>query len=172
MPGVRDAAVFVPDGEERPAAAVVAPGLTSAGLLDELRRIMEPVFVPRPLALVDALPRNELGKLPRAALLRLVRSADDVVIRIPATHPALPGHFPGNPLVPGVVLLDAVLAQVRARRPGTVTSLPSVKFLSPVKPEEVIQLRMEFAATSARFRGLRDGTTVFEGSLEFAGESP
>jgi acyl-coenzyme A synthetase/AMP-(fatty) acid ligase len=168
--GVRDAAVFVPEGTERPAAAVVAPGLTSAQLLAELRRIMEPVFVPRPLVLVDALPRNELGKLPREALLRLVRPAEaTAVIRIPADHPALAGHFPGNPLVPGVVLLEAVLAQVRACRPEVVASLPAVKFLAPVRPEEIIQLRLEFAETSARFRGLREGTPVFEGSLEFGG---
>ena len=25
---------------------------------------------------------------------------------IPHDHPALPGHFPGNPLVPAVVLID------------------------------------------------------------------
>jgi acyl-coenzyme A synthetase/AMP-(fatty) acid ligase len=34
---------------------------------------VDPVFLPRPLRLVDALPRNETGKLPRAALLRLLQ---------------------------------------------------------------------------------------------------
>ncbi len=37
-----------------------------------LRRSIDPVFLPRRLRLVDALPRNETGKLPRAALLRML----------------------------------------------------------------------------------------------------
>jgi acyl-coenzyme A synthetase/AMP-(fatty) acid ligase len=72
--GVRDAVVFQP-GEEsvatirRVATLVVAPGLTAAEIHDRLAASVDPAFLPRPLLLVDALPRNELGKLPRAALL-------------------------------------------------------------------------------------------------------
>jgi 3-hydroxymyristoyl/3-hydroxydecanoyl-(acyl carrier protein) dehydratase len=58
--------------------------------------------------------------------------------RIAADHPALPGHFPGRPVVPGVVLLDEVLALLRATWPGRVTRLPQVKFLRPVLPEEMV----------------------------------
>lgn len=72
IPGVEDGAVFLPDPgkpESRPAALVVAPALTEAQVLAELSRAIDPVFLPRPLKRVAALPRNALGKLPRQALV-------------------------------------------------------------------------------------------------------
>ncbi|MGH8217225.1 MAG: AMP-binding protein [Steroidobacteraceae bacterium] len=73
--GVRDAAVFQPDEGtgvvRRVAALVVAPGLTAEAILAELGRGIDPAFLPRPLVLVAALPRDELGKLSRTALVRL-----------------------------------------------------------------------------------------------------
>lgn len=77
VPGVRDGAVFQLDerdalGVQRIAALAVAPGLDPSTILDALRCAIDPVFLPRPLRLVAALPRNETGKLPRAALLALV----------------------------------------------------------------------------------------------------
>ena len=41
--------------------------------LGALRKLIDPVFLPRPLRLVDALPRNETGKLPRQALLAVLK---------------------------------------------------------------------------------------------------
>ena len=75
--GVRDGVVFQLDdadhmGIRRIAALAVAPGMDEHAILDELRKSMDPVFLPRPLRLVDALPRNETGKLPRAVLLEMV----------------------------------------------------------------------------------------------------
>jgi acyl-coenzyme A synthetase/AMP-(fatty) acid ligase len=55
------------------AALAVAPGLDEQRILEALRDAIDPVFLPRPLRLVDALPRNETGKLPRAALLELLQ---------------------------------------------------------------------------------------------------
>lgn len=77
VPGVTDGAVFQLDpcavtGVRRIAALAVAPGLDEARILDALRHSVDAVFLPRKLRLVDALPRNETGKLPRAALLRLL----------------------------------------------------------------------------------------------------
>ncbi|MGQ0618693.1 MAG: AMP-binding protein [Panacagrimonas sp.] len=74
MPGVEDAAVFLPEpeaegSEVRPAALVVAPELDEAAILKRLAEDVDAVFAPRPLCRVPRLPRNELGKLPRAALL-------------------------------------------------------------------------------------------------------
>jgi len=71
VPGVRDAAVFVPQPDARPAAFVVAPGLSAQQVLAALAGRLEPVFVPRPLIVVERLPRNDVGKLPREALLAL-----------------------------------------------------------------------------------------------------
>ena len=75
--GVADCAVFLlePDratGVRRLAALVVAPGLDEADILATLRDGIDPVFLPRPLRCVPALPRNETGKLPRAAVLAML----------------------------------------------------------------------------------------------------
>ncbi len=83
VPGVADGVVFQADGAgedgeagvRRIVALAVAPGLDEATLLAALREAVDPVFLPRPLRLVDALPRNETGKLPREALLAALRAA-------------------------------------------------------------------------------------------------
>lgn len=80
IPGVHDGVVFQLDeadryGVRRIAALVVAPGLTEAGILRMLRSSIDPVFLPRRLQCVDALPRNDTGKLPRATLLRLLQGS-------------------------------------------------------------------------------------------------
>ncbi len=77
VPGVRDGVVFQLDetdamGVRRIAALAVAPGLDAGDILDALRRCIDPVFLPRPLRLVDALPRSETGKLPRAGLVAML----------------------------------------------------------------------------------------------------
>ena len=76
--GVADGVVFQLDdadagGVRRIAALVVAPELDEATILRRLRSGIDPVFLPRRLQRVSALPRNELGKLPRDALLRLLQ---------------------------------------------------------------------------------------------------
>jgi len=79
--GVVDGAFFLPDGEQgrepRLAAFVVAPGRRREDLLESLRSRIDPVFLPRPLRLVEALPRNATGKLPRASLLRLLQETGE-----------------------------------------------------------------------------------------------
>ena len=78
--GVTDQVVFMPaDGETaRPAALVVAPGRSGRGSAAGTGRACSTrVFVPRPLKVVDALPRNELGKLPRERLIELLAADDD-----------------------------------------------------------------------------------------------
>ena len=61
---------------------------------------------------------------------------------IDATHPSLPGHFPGSPIVPGVVILDEIVAALSARRPNiTVNSIPLVKFVAPLKPDQSFLIR-------------------------------
>jgi acyl-coenzyme A synthetase/AMP-(fatty) acid ligase len=76
IPGVQDAAFYLPDEQNagrlaRLTAFVVAPGLDSRDLLRALRERIDPVFLPRPLVFVASLPRNSVGKLPRASLVAL-----------------------------------------------------------------------------------------------------
>jgi len=80
VPGVLDGVVFQLDatdagGVRRIAALAVAPGVGEADILHALRRGIDPVFLPRPIKRVDALPRNDTGKLPYAALVQLLQSA-------------------------------------------------------------------------------------------------
>jgi acyl-coenzyme A synthetase/AMP-(fatty) acid ligase len=59
------------DAITRPMAFVVAPRLSRETVLERLRQRLDPVFLPRPLYLVRALPRNATGKLPREMLAAL-----------------------------------------------------------------------------------------------------
>ena len=76
VPGVVDGAFFLPDDEgadgiTRLTAFVVAPGLSARQITAALRQRIEAIFLPRPLVLVDELPRNSTGKLPRSGLQAL-----------------------------------------------------------------------------------------------------
>jgi acyl-coenzyme A synthetase/AMP-(fatty) acid ligase len=77
VPGVSDGVMLQLDpcaltGVRRIAALAVAPGLDETHILDALRHSVDAVFLPRKLRIVDTLPRNDTGKLPRAALLRIL----------------------------------------------------------------------------------------------------
>lgn len=163
IPGVMDGAFFMPDDDAddtvvRLMAFVVAPGLTAPVLLAALRERVDALFIPRPLVLLDSLPRNSTGKLPRDVLATLARdhlrkktsAPGETRFHIPAGHPAFAGHFPGAPIVPGVVLLDAAVHAVQqaciahARGTGAtqpeVCQISSAKFLSTVGPGETLTI--------------------------------
>lgn len=66
-------------------------------------------------------------------------------LTITKDHPALAGHFPGTPIVPGVLVLDEVIETLKARYGDglVVTGLPAVKLSSPLKPEEPLMITIE-----------------------------
>jgi 3-hydroxyacyl-[acyl-carrier-protein] dehydratase len=88
-------------------------------------------------------------------------------LRIAATHPALPGHFPGNPIVPGVVLLDRI-ASVLEKDGARLARIGVVKFLSPLKPEENATLAIARDGARVTFRIDRNGTPILRGEGELA----
>ena len=73
VPGVEDGVFYMPDDAARPMAFAVAPSASKASIVEALRRDLDPVFLPRPLHLVDALPRAANGKITRDGLEALRR---------------------------------------------------------------------------------------------------
>jgi 3-hydroxymyristoyl/3-hydroxydecanoyl-(acyl carrier protein) dehydratase len=90
---------------------------------------------------------------------------------IPHHHPSLPGHFPGRPVVPGVVVLDRVVAAIEAAHgPMAAMRLPQVKFVQPLLPGERADIAIEAIGSEGdagrwRFRVTRDGATIASGDI-------
>lgn len=92
---------------------------------------------------------------------------------VDAGHPALDGHFPGRPIVPGVLLLARVQAAIEAAHgPLGALRLPQVKFVRPLLPGEAARIELEAVATETggrwRFRVLREADDVLLAAGEFA----
>lgn len=93
--------------------------------------------------------------------------------QVPAEHPSFEGHFPGAPLLPGVVLLDEMLHAIGtgegAGAGGPGWSIANAKFLHPVRPGETLTLEHEppLANGSVRFtiRSAGAGQAVATGTL-------
>jgi 3-hydroxymyristoyl/3-hydroxydecanoyl-(acyl carrier protein) dehydratase len=91
-------------------------------------------------------------------------------VTIPKDHPALSGHFPGHPIVPGVVVLDHVIETLRAPYGERllVTGLPAVKLSSPLKPDEPLLITIESEDVGTAAFTCRVGNRlVASGSIRF-----
>lgn len=88
-----------------------------------------------------------------------------VPLRIGADHPALPGHFPGNPVVPGVVLLQRVAAALREWR-GEPMARFEVKFLSPLLPGQDAAIELRDDDPRVRFAIRRGDDVLAKGIVE------
>ena len=74
-----------------------------------------------------------------------------IPLAIPREHPAFEGHFPGHPILPGVVLLAEALAAIEAAtgQPLQAWAISYVKFLRPVEPGTALTLAHERLASGA-----------------------
>ena len=179
VPGVDDGVYFFPQeintsAPQRPVAFYVSETLAPQEVLKILRKHIDPLFVPRPLYRVAQLPRNANGKLPQAALGALFlkcktqrknqsavqpgRIAQSSVAKgfthclVATNHPALPGHFPGDPLVPGVIILDQVTQAIGARFPQiALGTLRNARFYAPLKPGETFSVQALLRDEQVRF---------------------
>lgn len=70
---------------------------------------------------------------------------------VPASHPILPGHFPGAPIVPGVLLLEAVRRACECVHgaPLAIAEVLDVRFSRPVAADERVALRAQIDAAEA-----------------------
>jgi acyl-coenzyme A synthetase/AMP-(fatty) acid ligase len=192
LPGVADAAALRAEvgglrGEEV-WLAVVAPRLDAQVVRAALRQRLDPVFVPRRVRVVPALPREANGKLPRARLLALFDSAAAAPVPpapvppapvhraefdVPAQSPRFDGHFPGNPLLPAVAqLTDYVLPTVANLWPelGSLTRVNRLQFTAPVRPGDRLKLTLQRRGAKVLFELSGPHEPVARGTLVY--ESP
>jgi 3-hydroxyacyl-[acyl-carrier-protein] dehydratase len=96
-------------------------------------------------------------------------------LQVAADHPAYVGHFPGQPILPGVLLLDEALHALAAREglAPAASRIKAAKFPSPVEPGEALWLR--YTATPAgdfRFEVLAGERVAASGVVAFAAKIP
>jgi 3-hydroxyacyl-[acyl-carrier-protein] dehydratase len=101
-------------------------------------------------------------------------SEHEADLLVASGHPSLAGHFPGRPIVPGVVLLDCVLREAEQwlGRPLQVSGLSQAKFTAPLLPQERARMQLRLDGSELHFHIARDGTLIAQGALALTTESP
>lgn len=89
-------------------------------------------------------------------------TAFTVIIRINPLHDVFKGHFPGNPILPGVCIIQIMKEILIAQHGGRLcfTNLDSIKFLSVIDPGQNSLLRFD-----AKMKGTANGSISFNASL-------
>jgi len=104
------------------------------------------------------------------AWVKLRRLNFEVCRAIGADHPSLPGHFPGTPIVPGVVILDEIVAALNEwRKDSHLTFIRVVKFLVPLRPEQPFTICLsasQDAESEVDFCCRVEDRVIVEGRLE------
>ncbi len=179
--GVRDAALVVP--ERGPYAGRVLawvdaqPFVTEASLRETLREVRVGPLEPARILIRDRVPRDALGEVRRAALLRgFTLRADGEPLRmdvdfgehearlidgraehvfhlhVPEDYAYFDGHFPGYPILPGAAQLgELVMPCVRRVRPalGQLSAMSQLKFLGRILPGDEVQVVLAFREAEA-----------------------
>lgn len=89
-------------------------------------------------------------------------------IRVPEDHPTLAGHFPGHPVVPGVLVLERLLeaAEGQLGRSLRVRGLAHVKFPAPLLPDEEARVSFQRSADRLDFEVEHEGRVIARGAFE------
>lgn len=91
--------------------------------------------------------------------------------QISPEHPSLPGHFPGQPVVPGVVTLSLVESALGQwlDQPVNLVEAPMIKFHRPVLPGQALEIAFKsLSEASAGFMVRSEGVSLMEGKLKYA----
>jgi 3-hydroxymyristoyl/3-hydroxydecanoyl-(acyl carrier protein) dehydratase len=157
------------------------------------------VVVPKSWRVVDALPENAQGKVSVESLRSLFRQehvasgggiedrpeflervrSDDALewqCRVPHELACLAGHFPGLPLVPGVLQIDwamGLAGELVGRGDVEAAEIGLVKFLEVLRPGEIFRIRVELEADGwIRFRLWNTESEFAAGRIRLAAEAP
>jgi|SRR5262249_2019870 len=75
-----------------------------------------------------------------------MEATESFELAVDLEHPSLAGHFPGEPIVPGAILLDHAISYVERSFAKRVSSVAVAKFIVPVRPRQVVVLTAEKTA--------------------------
>ena len=93
-----------------------------------------------------------------------------MTLSLPPEHRVFRGHFPGNPIVPGVMLLEWVMDEVARRLPCAPSALRvrEAKFFTPLAPAQRAELHLEMGEQRCSFSIRHDSATIARGVLEWS----
>ncbi len=154
----------------RLAAFYVSNELSPDQVLARLRERIDAAFLPRPIRRVARVPRDANGKATQATLEELFAMNPPAQVIAP-DHPSLAGHFPGEPIVPGALLLARVATSLRASFPrSSPAELRWAHFHVPLRPGEPFAIVAWRKDGHARFEVRRTEGEIDRGAVIASGE--
>lgn len=97
----------------------------------------------------------------------MYKEPDVSTLRIDASHPSLPGHFPGRPIVPGVLLLDRVISRAERwlEHRLSIETLAQAKFTQPLLPNQEATLSLTYTDPELKFEIYKGSDRIAQGSF-------
>lgn len=162
LAGLEDGAFYLPSStefEKRLVLIYVSHTLSQQDIKADLRKKIDPIFMPRVFIKVECIARSENGKLTEHILANiyaewLARKRPEMrgfVFSVSSKHPSLAGHFPNHPVVPGVVILEQVLAGLIDCAGCRSSHFRQIKFDSMLHPDELAKISYQINADKCVF---------------------